>query len=188
MYKNFISDEEIIELYWKRDETAITANDNKYGKLLFEIAYNILCDKYECDECKNDTYFGIWNAIPPERPLFFKAYTVKMMRYIAINRYKKNTSKKRVPSHLTIAIDELEFALRSNESVEKDKELGRLISEYLRGISQHHRYIFISRFYIANSVDAIAKELGVSSSSVYKSIEKTKKGLQAYLERKGVYI
>lgn len=61
-------DHEIIELYWARNESAITATAEKYGNYCHTIAYNILRNKEDAEECANDTYLGAWNSIPPQRP------------------------------------------------------------------------------------------------------------------------
>lgn len=66
-----IADEQIIDMFWNRNEKAIRETDNKYGRFLFRIAYNILNDRLDCEECQNDTYLAIWNAIPPNRPNMF---------------------------------------------------------------------------------------------------------------------
>lgn len=51
-------DHEIIELYWARNESAITATAEKYGSYCHTIAYNILRNKEDAEECANDTYLG----------------------------------------------------------------------------------------------------------------------------------
>ena len=63
-----MSDEQIVELYWQRDERAIRETDRKYQHFLLTVAHNILRDAQDCEECLNDTYLGAWNAIPPARP------------------------------------------------------------------------------------------------------------------------
>ncbi|MBQ8546152.1 MAG: sigma-70 family RNA polymerase sigma factor [Clostridia bacterium] len=185
----FITDDDIIELYWQREEHAIEETDNKYGELLFRIAYNILNDKCDSEECQNDTYLGIWNAIPPTRPSVFPAFIVQIMRRIAIDCYRRKTNKKSVPSEFKVSMDDLCYCLQSEEKIDSNlnaKELGKLISNYVKGLSNKQQYIFVSRFYMSNSIDTIAKEMNVTSSSVYKSIEKIKRGLKEYLIRKGV--
>ena len=87
------SDELIIELYWRREERAIDETDKKYGKFLFRIAYNVLHDRLDCEECRNDTYGEIWNAIPPARPSAFPAFIARIARRVAINRYNEKTAK-----------------------------------------------------------------------------------------------
>lgn len=89
-----ISDEQIIEMYWQRDEMAIHETDKKYGKMLFKISYNILRDKQDCEQCRNDTYIGIWNAIPPARPAVFPAFITQIVRRISINNIRKKQAKK----------------------------------------------------------------------------------------------
>ena len=98
--RTLLEDEEIIELYWARNERAISETDKKYKNYLYTIAYNILHDALDCEECLNDTYLGTWNTIPPTRPNVFQAFISKIMRNTAIGRYNKNTADKRVPSEM----------------------------------------------------------------------------------------
>ena len=98
--KEKISDERIIELYFLRDERAIQVTDEVYGAMLYRIAYNVLHDDLDCEECKNDTYLGVWNAIPPERPQKFPAYLTQIIKRIAINRYKEKTRRSVFPPSL----------------------------------------------------------------------------------------
>lgn len=189
--QTLIDDEQIIELYWQREEIAIQETDKKYGQFLFRIAYNILHDRCDCEECQNDTYLGVWNAIPPTRPTVFPAFITQIMRRIAINCYKKKTCKKRIPSELTVSMDDLNNTLHSNETIEAEyeaEEVGKLISDYVRGLSERQQYIFIDRFYLAESIKTIAKDLSISDPTVYREIEKIKQGLKLHLERNDVYI
>lgn len=186
-----LSDKEIIALYWERNELAIKETDEKYGHFLFNVAYNILDDKRDCEECQNDTYVAIWNAIPPTYPAFFQAFITRIMKNLAINRYKEKMRKKRIPSEFTTSFEELYDSLSSTESIEEileAKELGRMISEYVRSLSKQQQYIFIGRFYMADSIEHIANTLGLTTSSVYKTIKRTKKGLKSYLQSKGNYL
>ena len=75
-----ISDGEIIELYWQRDERAIEETDLKYRNFLYTVAYNIVRDTLDCEECLNDTYIGAWNSMPPSRPDVLKAFLTVIMR------------------------------------------------------------------------------------------------------------
>ncbi len=191
MQQGILDDEQIIDLYWNRDETAIEGTDIKYGKFLFKIAYNILNDSCDCKECQNDTYLGIWNSIPPTRPNVFPAFITKITRRIAINRYKEKRAKRNIPSEFTASMEDLYDTLQSTESVEADveaEEIGRLISNYVRGLSKKNRYIFVGRFYMADSVEQIAQELNLTSSSIYKALDRIKTGLKNHLERNGVII
>ena len=188
----FASDEEIIEMYWQRDPDAIQATDHKYGKLLQNTAYNILSDLQDSEECQNDVYLRVWNAIPSTRPTEFLAFIMQIMRRIAFNRYKEKSRKKRVPSQLTLSLEELQTSLSSGKTVEEEydaKVLGELITEYVRNLSDRQQYIFVDRYYMAEPVEKIASDLSISSvRSVYREIEKIKQGLKEYLEGNGVYV
>ena len=187
----FLTDKQIIDLYWHRDESAIEETDKKYGRMLFRIAYNLLSDRMDCEECKNDTYVRAWRSIPPTRPRVLPAYLTEIMRRVAINKYKQKTSQRRVPSELTVSMDELRDSLQNEASLggERDaEEIGKVINAFLREIPERRRYIFIERFYFAEHVEEIATELSVSVATVYREIERIKKDLKVYLERNDIYI
>ena len=186
-----LSDERIIELYWQREERAIRETDRKYGQMLLRLGYGILHDRCDSEECRNDTYLGVWKAVPPARPAVFPAFLSGIMRRIAINRYKEKTCKKRIPSELTMAIEDLGEALPSETTVQTEleaKELGRHISDYVRGLPERKQYLFVGRYYMARSVKGLAKELGLTGSAVYKELDKIKQGLKQHLESKGVIV
>lgn len=189
--QEIIADEQIIELYWRREEKAIQETDKKYGQFLFRIAYNILHERFDCEECQNDTYLGVWNAIPPTRPTVFPAFITQIMRRIAINRYKEKASKKRIPSELTISMEDVNGTLHGDVSVAvkyEMAEVGKIINNYVRELSDRQRYIFIDRFYLAESVETIATDLSISVPTVYREIDKIKHSLKLYLEWNDVYI
>lgn len=186
-----LTDEQLVELYWQRNENAIKETEIKYGKMLFCIAYNILQDKSDCEECQNDAYLCFWNRIPPTRPASFRAFISKIIRDIAINKYNAKMCKKRIPSELTDSIEELCDMLHEDDTPYEEylsEELGKLISNYVRGLSKRRHYIFIGRFYFGNSMQQIAEELGISIATVQRETIKLKKEMKAYLEKNEVYV
>ena len=62
-----MNDQKIIELFWERQESAISVTAEKYGKYCHTVAYNILFNHFDAEECVNDTYLGAWNSIPPAK-------------------------------------------------------------------------------------------------------------------------
>ena len=186
--KAILSDGEIIDLYWKRDERAIKETDRKYQHFLLTVAHNILRDGRDCEECLNDTYLGAWNAIPPARPKVLQAFLATIMRRTAIDRYKAGKRQKRISSELTVALSEVEELLTdgSDPAAELDaRELGRVISEYIRALPKRRRYIFMSRYYVARPIGEIAGLLGCSESTVNKEIAAIKRDLKEALEKEG---
>ena len=186
--RSALSDEAIISLYWDRDRKAITETDFKYGKYLYTIIYNILHDKLDCEECLNDTHLGAWNAMPPARPQVLKAFLVTISRRIAIKRYHKLRQKGAVPSEMTVALAEVEDFIAENSSAEEAfdaKQLGQIISRFVRSLPQRQRYIFISRYYAAEPIDTIAKELVLSRSMIHKELAAIRTALKETLESEG---
>ena len=189
--RQHLSDEKIIDLYWKRDESAIDETDYKYHQYLYTVAYNILHNTPDCEECLNDTYLGTWNAIPPAKPSVFQIFLSKIMRNTAISRYDKNSASKRIPSEMTVTLDELKSYVPYNEfqsSTEHDYyvyRLGQLLSEYLHTLSEKQRFIFICRYYCCDRISDLADMLHVSERSIYSQLESIRKGLKEFLEKEG---
>ena len=186
-----ISDEKIIELYWARNEKAIEETDLKYKKYLISIAYNSVHDQLDCEECLNDTYLGTWNAIPPQNPRVLKAFLTVIMRRIAINRYHSNLRKNVVPSELTVSLSEIEDFISGNDDVSAEfdaERLGRVISDFVRSLSDRRQFIFMSRYYLADPIDTIASDLSLSRSMINKELATIRSALKEKLESEGYLI
>ena len=63
-----MDDTAIIELYHRREERAIIESDRKYGGMCRSIALRLLGLREDAEECVNDTWYAVWNKIPPDRP------------------------------------------------------------------------------------------------------------------------
>lgn len=186
-----LDDESIIELYWQRDEKAIEETDIKYRKYLFSVAYNLLYERLDCEECLNDTYLGAWNAIPPTRPNALKAFLTVIVRRIAIKRYRRNLKKSNVPSELTVSLSELEDIIVGDEDIASDFDadrLGRVISDFVRSLSERRQFIFVARYYAAEPIDSIAKNLKLSRSMINKELAAIRTALKEKLESEGYNI
>jgi len=190
-FQETLSDEAIVELYFARDERAIKETDKKYKKYLISIAYNILRDLSDSEECLNDTYIGAWNSIPPSRPHILMAFLATIIRRIALNRYKSDRRKKRVPPEMIDPITEFMEIGPAEEDIHKeieDAELGRVINEYVGTLSKRKAYIFMSRYYYMRSIKEIAELTECSASTVNKELHAIKEGLKQKLESEGYSI
>jgi len=183
-----LTDEEIIALYWNRQEKAIEATDHKYGKYLYMIAYNIIRDELDCEECLNDTYLGTWNSIPPKRPTAFQVFLSKIMRNTALGRFRKANASKRIPPEIIVSLDELDECANF-EPGEDEKyfinELGKILNSYLRTLTDRQTFIFVCRYYYSDSVVNIAKMLELSENTILRDLSKIRKGLKERLEKEG---
>ena len=183
-----LSDQSIVDLFFARDESAITSVATKYGNYMHTIAVNILSDCEDCEECKNDAYLALWNSIPPNHPSNFKAYIAKIIRTISINRYKEKTRQKRVPSEYTISIDELSECIPGNNDAETSydaKLLQQIMNSFILSLSHRKRYIFISRYFCGDSIDSIAGSIKISGSMVFYELAQIRKQLKKTLEQEG---
>lgn len=184
--RTILSDEEIIALYWDRDEQAISRTDEKYKKFLLSVAFNIVFDDQDCEECLNDTYIDAWNSMPPSKPALLQAFLATIMRRTAIDRYKSRKRQKRIASELTVSLSELEeiIADESDRSAETE-ELARLLSDFVRSLPDRRMYIFMSRYYFARPIGEIASLLCCSESTVNKEIAAIKRELKEKLMKEG---
>lgn len=164
-----MKDSEIIKLYEERSEKAIKETDKKYGRFCSNIAYRILYDKGETEECVNDSYFKVWNAIPPSLPEILHVFIGKIVRNTAFDIYEKKTRKKRGGGEIELVLDELEECVDSGSSVEDEiegREAGKIIREFLDKLETDKRRIFILRYWHVMSVKEIAEKQGLKESNV----------------------
>ena len=101
-------DEQIIDMYWAREQEAITETADKYGKYCGTIAWNILYNSEDCEECLNDTWLKAWNSMPTERPQILSAFLGAITRNLSLDRYRKNHAKKRGEGQVAYIFEELQ--------------------------------------------------------------------------------
>lgn len=184
-----MDDKSIIELYFARDEQAIKETDARYGRLCYRVAYNILGNNEDSEECVNDTYVGAWNAIPPAKPDSLSAYLCRITRNLSLKRIESETRQKRAGEAL-VSIDELAEVLPDGRISDRvsDGEIARAISDFLRSEKRDARNIFIRKYYFFEPLKDIAKRYGFSESKVRNTLYHTRKRLKEYLIREGVEI
>ncbi len=185
-----MEDSAIIDLYFARSESAIIETDKKYGALCRKIAFNILSVNEDTQECVNDSYFKVWNMIPPQRPSKFMAWLGKIVRNTALNIYKKYHAQKRF-SGMELILDELEDCIPSTSSPENElenKEISKAVSAWLRTLSENDRYIFIRRYWYGDSVNTIAKGTKLNAHALAQRLYRLRAALKAYLEKEEIYI
>lgn len=183
-----MTDGEIIELYLRRDERAIAATQEQFGKYCEKIARNILGDDEDARECVNDVYLKAWESIPPERPDILAAYLAAITRNLALSRYRKKTAGKRGGGEPALILEELSEFVSDKNSVEKDferQELAASINRFLEALPETSRRYFVLRFVCCESVRDIARRFGKSENSVSVSLNRTKKQLKKHLDKEG---
>ena len=179
----------IIELYFARDEQALKETDAKYGRLCHSIAYNILNNNEDSEECVNDTYIGVWNAIPPTRPNNLMAFVCRITRNLSLKRIESMARKKRSQATL-VSIDELSEVLSDERIAEgvSDEDIGKAISDFLKNEKEDARNVFIRKYYFFNTIAGISKRYGFTESKVKNMLYHTRNKLKEHLIREGVEI
>lgn len=184
-----MEDSTIIDLYWARDEIAISETQKKYERYLYKIAYNVLSNNEDSNESVNDTYLHAWNSMPPHRPSVLSAFLGKITRRLAIDMLRKRTADKRGGGEYEVSLQELsESGFEIGAEMENESEyedLGKLISSFLRTVSEDARNIFISRYFHFDSLNDICDRYGFSESKVKSILFRTRNGLKKYLEKEG---
>ena len=186
-----LRDDEIIELYWQRDERAIEQTDIKYRARLMSVARNILHDLQDSEECVSNTYVCAWNSIPPARPTYLQAFLIAITRRGALNRYKAAKRKKRVPSELTSSLSDLDDMLSDTDDFYTESQtraLSEILERFISGLPERRMLVFMGRYYAAKPVRELAELLGCSESTVNKEIAAIKQELRQALENEGYKI
>lgn len=184
-----MEDTDIIALYWERDERAVSETAEKYGRYCHSVAYRILQNKEDSEECVNDTYTGAWNAIPPHRPELFSAFLAKITRRISLNRLRSKAAEKRGAGQCTVTLEELAECIPSSLSAEElfeTRELTRIINKFLDGLSTEERRVFLCRYWYLDPIKDIAKRFSFGESKVKMMLKRTREKLLIHLEKEGI--
>lgn len=186
-----MEDEQIVALYWDRNEAAIQETEAKYQRYLTKIAYNILNNVDDSQESVNDTYLAAWNSIPPHRPGILSAYLAKLTRRISIDCFRGRTRQKRMASEYALSLSELEDCLCTGDTTQElvnVRLLADAIGVYLRLQSPQARNAFLGRYYFLDSIREVAAYCGMSESKTKSLLYRTRVGLREYLEKEGFFV
>lgn len=185
-----IEDKSIIQLFFDRSEEALVELDIKYGKLCHKLSHNILNSRQDAEECVNDAYLGVWNAIPPAKPDPLRAYVCKVVRNLSLKLYYKKKAEKR-NSVYDVAIQELEDCLPALNTVEAEveaRELTRIIEQFLDTLRDENCVIFLRRYWFSEPYAEIAERVGISEKSVSMRLVRLRKQLKQYLLEREVSV
>lgn len=184
----YLEDNDIIDMYWNRNEKAIEETDRKYGRFLYRIAYNIIYNHPDCEECLNDTYLSTWNTVPPTIPIVFQSFLSKIMRNVAVDKLRERGAAKRIPSELIVSIDEIGEMIPYNEENEAIEAIAEILNGYLRELDDREQLIFVCRYYYCDRVSEIAEMLNVSDRTVFRMLSSIKDGLKSKFDEEGINI
>ena len=180
-----MDDKSIVQLYWDRNEAALEATAEKYGRYCYGIALRILGDPHDAEECVNDTYQGAWNSIPPHRPENLSAYLGKLTRRISLKRWRYRDTEKRGRGEATLSLEELGDCIPASADPEAQMDaiiLAETINNFLSRLPENERRVFVRRYYHGCSVRELCRQFGYSKSKVESMLYRTRNKLRNTLE------
>lgn len=186
-----MEDREIVNLYWRREEQAITETASKYGSRLSKIAFNILYSREDAGECVNDTYMKAWNSIPPNDPHSLLCFLGRITRNLSLNMLEAKSALKRGKGQVYAALEELEECIPSGDSVEETADENALIgilNRFLSELPQKARTVFVKKYWYMDSVKEIAASTGLTESNVKGILMRTREKLKKVLAEEGVSV
>ena len=185
-------DSRIIELFFARDEKAISETHSKYGRYCYSIAYNILAvneDCEDCEECVNDTLMKAWNAIPPQKPKKLSAFLGRITRNLSLNRFFEKTADKRGSGQTAAVLDELAECVSSGvttEDISDNNTLRHALNDFLICLEPEKRIIFMQRYWYMMPIKAIAAEHSSTESRIKMILLRTRSELKEHLIKEGI--
>lgn len=184
-----MTDQEIIELYWQRDQRAVAATEEAYGRQLKTLARNILFSAEDAEECVSDTYLKAWQTMPPARPRHLFAYLAKICRFTAFDALDwKNAQKRR--AQVVELSDELAQCVpdaAADRQIE-GQAIGQALEQFIKGLPPDRRRIFLRRYWFEQPIAEIAAAEGCSEGLVKTRLHRMRKALRAHLEEEGIFI
>lgn len=186
-----MKDTEILDLYWKRDEHAITETQHRYGKYCYSIAYHILHDREDSDECVNDTWLRAWYAIPPKRPSRFELFLGTITRNLSFDKWKHKNARKRGNGEMEVALDELLECVPAGSGIEEvveAAELERLLNEFLHTLPERDCNVFLRRYWYVEEYGEIADRFQMNLNTVKTTLFRTRGKLKTFLEKEGIVL
>lgn len=186
-----LKDTEILDLYWAREERAISETEKAYGSYCYSIAWHILYSKEDSDECVNDTWLRAWNAIPPKRPDRLAVFLGTITRNLSLDRWKGKHTMKRGNGEMFLALDELAECVpdgHNTEAAVEATELERMLNQFLHTLPERDCNVFLRRYWYVEEYGEIAKRYGMKLNTVKTSLFRTRAKLRDFLEKEGVVL
>ncbi len=186
-----MEDKAILDLYFARDELAITETDRKYGDYCYSVANRILNSNEDSEETVSDTYWHAWNSIPPHRPNFLKLFLAKVTRNLAFTRWRKLSAAKRGGGETELVLEELAGCIPGTEQIDDQlnaKELAKVIRAFLDTLPERDQDIFLQRYFYVETADTIAARYGMKRTNVNVILSRTRSKLKTYLTQEGYYL
>ena len=186
-----MEDSQIVDLYWQRNEDAISETEKKYGHYCLSIANAILRDNEDAKECVNDTWLGAWNSMPPHRPEILSTWLGKITRRLSLKKWRAKSAQKRGGGSVAVSLEELEECLPSAQRIDEHiefQELTEIMNRFLEGLPVTERRVFLRRYWYFDSIHDISSRFGYGDSKVKMMLKRTRDKLLQYLKEEDIWV
>ena len=183
-----MTDEQLLALFFARDEQAVQAAEKQYGAYCRQVAGRILDAREDVHDCVNETWLRAWQAIPPRKPKNLKMYLASITRNLAYNIHRHETAKRRGGGELPAALDELTECVAGRDDPEDRviaKELGEVVNRFLDTLPETERNIFLRRYFFVEGNRQIARKYQMQAGNVAVILSRTRKKLREHLIQEG---
>lgn len=183
-----MEDDGIVALYFARNEQALEETAKKYGADCHVVSYQILRSHEDAEECVNDTYIRVWNAIPPQRPNHLRAFLLKIARNLALTAYQAARTQKRGGGQVLALTQELSDCVTGNpEAHVAQAELTQVLDRFLMELPDRDRYIFLRRYWHGDTVAEVAARCHIAMGTAKSSLFRSRQKLHRYLLERGYF-
>ncbi len=184
-----MEDIEILELFFHRSETAVTALLRQCGRTPGRLAHNLLSCEEDVEECINDAAKEAWDTIPPEMPRSLLAYTCILVRRRAVERIRYRSAGRQEEAE-TIRMELEESLVSSGDTGESldDRELQAYLNDFLTSLTPENRCLVIKRYFYCESLRRIRTEMGITPKNAGMRLAQLREQLGLYLAEQGILV
>lgn len=183
-----MEDAKIIRLLFARADSAVEALARKFGGRLMATARNILGSREDAEEAVSDTYFAVWNAIPPTIPDSLPGYVYGVGRNLALKKWRDASAAKRQCAY-DLSLEELAGAIpgAALEDAIDARLLGRTIDAFLATLSRENRGLFLRRYWFGDTVAEAGRAFGLKETAAGVRLHRIREKLRQYLIQEGYF-
>ncbi len=171
----------------ERAQSSLSVADlsEQYGAYCRSIAYRILRDDEDVEECLADAYRKVAAALAEKEISDVQFYIAATTRNTAVDMFNK---RKTAPH--TVMFEELEecFGNDETEATTDSIVIRDTLNAFLAGLSATERWVFVRRYWHMDSIKDIAAVCGKRETAVRMMLCRTRKKLKDRLEKEGIYV
>ena len=153
------------------------------------MAFNVLGNAEDSEECVNDAYMRVWGSIPPNEPSSLSAYVGKITRNIALDKLRQKNSSKRGNGEVPVLLDELAECVYGVDELERRQDSAEIIDAlngFLETLSATERGVFMRRYWMMEPIADVAARYDISVSKTTTMLFRLRGRLKKHFMKEGI--